>query len=307
MRNGRWWVAIAVTLPMLASCAHAGSAQTLSAVSSVPGSTTIATSPTTAASTTDAARQALAAGVADEFLDKVQLPSGAQTDSAAPVAAVSQRDPSSVPADLVADSVRWFTVPGTVESVIGYVRAHPPMPPPQIPGNWSANGPDGLPFTGVSFFGDTSADYAESRVTVAAAADSDLVAVKVEAQVIWVPVRTPAEAVPLTVSRAVAVRVGEGAAAVKVDNADARQLALLLNALVTKSPIPTGCPRTTHTDTVTFAMPSGPMVFEFSCDFGVYVSVNGVNQPDLVSSISLAEKVDSLFSAVGSNAPTGSP
>lgn len=296
-----------MTLPMLASCAPAGSADSLSAVSSAPGSTTISTSPTTAALSTDAARKALAASVAKQFLDKVRLPGGAQAASAAPVAAVSQRDGSSVPAELVAESVRWFTVPGTVDGVIGYVRTHPPVPPPQTPGNWSANGPDGLPFTGVSFFGDATADYAESRVTVSAAADGDLVAVKVEAQVIWVPVRSPAEAVPLTISGALAVRVGDGAAVVKVQSADARQLAMLLNALVTKSPIPTGCPRTTYSDTVTFATPSGPMVFDFTCDFGVAVSVNGVDQPELVSSISLAEKVNSLFNTVGSSSPTASP
>lgn len=216
-----------MTLPVLVSCAPAGSAASLSAVSlpavsvpavsTAPSSTTITASSTPAGLTTDAARRAFAASIADRFLNKVRLPAGAQIESAAPVAAVSQRDDgSSVPAYLIADSVRWFIVPGTVDGVIGYVRAHPPVPPPESPGNWSGDGPDGMPYTGVSFFGDTSTDIPQSRVTVEAAAAGKYVAVKVESQVIFVPERSQAEAVPLTVTGAVAVRVGDGAAIVQV-------------------------------------------------------------------------------------------
>ncbi|HEY5455511.1 MAG TPA: hypothetical protein VIJ96_08570 [Acidothermaceae bacterium] len=74
---------------------------------------------------------------------------------------------------------------------------------------------------------------------------------------------------------------------------------MLLNALTTQSPIPVGCPFMAHTDSLTFAVPGGSMVFDFACNFGVAVSVNGVVQPVLVSSIPLAKKVDLLFSAAG--------
>jgi hypothetical protein len=161
-----------------------------------------------------------------------------------------------------------------------------------------------MPYTGVSFFGDPSTDIAESRVTVEAAPAGENVAVKVEAQVIFVPVRSQAEAVPLTVTGAVAVRVGDGAAVVQVQKADAYQLAMLLNALTTQSPIPVACPYMAHADSVTFAVPGGSMVFGFTCNFGVAVNVNGVEQPVLVSSIPLAKKVDSLFSTASPGGAT---
>ncbi len=277
---------------------------------SSPASTTLSTA---ASLTTDTARRAFAASVAKRFLNKVRLPGGAQIESAAPVATVSQRDDgSSVPAYLIADSMRWFIVPGTVDGVIGYVRAHPPVSPPESAGNWSGDGPDGMPYTGVSFFGDTDTttdtdtdtDIAESRVTVEAAAAGEYVAVKVEAQVTFVPVRSQAEAVPLAVTGAVLVRVGDGAAVVKVQRADAYQLAMLLNALTTQAPIPVACPFMAHTDSVTFAVPGGSMVFDFTCNFGVAVSVNGVNQPGLVSSYPLTKKVDLLFSTASPGSAT---
>jgi hypothetical protein len=302
---------IAVTLPLLAACANhptnsaAGPSPVSSSVVTSSGVTsTYPTSPAavsgSTAPTTDADRLALATKTAAELVGEVQLPSDARPQVTAPASGLTQ-PPTTTMSPNEIDSARWFTVSGTVDSVVAYAQAHPPK---GLVANGSGSGSDGS--AEVSFEGQPTVDYDGPSVDVEAIPAGSGVAVRVDAQVVWLPVRTAAEFVPSTVTGATAVRTGATNATVQVSSTEARSLARLIDALATRAPGERHCPSISYTTAITFEG-AGPSVFTVDGCGGVTVTAAGVAQPTLADSENFGTEVDKLFGVAGSPAPASSP
>jgi hypothetical protein len=305
---------IAVALPLLAACASSSTStaedsssalaiDSAGPISAVPTTSEPATAePASAEPTTDADRKTLATQLADQLVGEVQLPTGAHPEPTAPAALLTQ-PPSTSRSPNEIDSVRWFTVSGTVDEVVAYAEAHPPKGY-IADGTGSGGGPDHYSAS-TSFSGNATADYDAPTASVEATMAGSVVAVRVDAQVIWRPIRTAAEFVPQTVAGAIAVRSGAISATVQVTATQVPTLARLLDALQTQTPGERHCPPITYTTAITFDV-SGPLVFTLNGCGGVTVTAAGVAQPTLTESDELATEVDALFGIIDSPAPASS-
>jgi hypothetical protein len=303
--------AMAVALLPLAACASTPSAgsgdasspfaiDSVEPISTAPASTDPATAqPTVAEPTTDAGRKTLATQLADELVGEIQLPAGAQPQPTAPAPLLTQ-PPSTTRSPNEVDSARWFTVSGTVESVLAYVQAHAPTG--YVSGGVGSGG-DGS--AEIGFDGQPTADYDTPSVTVEATAAGSAIAVRVDAQVVWRPVRTAAEFVPQTATGAIAVRSGASTSTVHITATQVPTIARMLDALDTQTPGERHCPNISYTTAITFDV-SGPLVFTLNGCGGVTVTAAGIAQPTLAESDQLGPEVDALFGVIDSPAPATS-
>jgi hypothetical protein len=231
--------------------------------------------------TTEVARQAVTEQAANQLADGVQLPAGAiaQPKASSSVLAEPMNSPGS---QNLVDAVRFFTVPGTIDSVLAFVSAHPPT---GMFGNGTeSSGADGVTIEqGVTFSALATHDYGKPAVDVVATKLGTGVAVRVDADLVWRPLRTAAEQVPVDAPASLCgfttTICADGFVA--VDQATARELATFFNSLDTRPPGDEYCTDVTSFTEITFATAHGSLIFEPSSCAGVVVSVGGVRQPTL--------------------------
>jgi hypothetical protein len=240
--------------------------------------------------TTEAARKAITEQVAEQLVGEVQLPAGAVAQSGAPTSALAQvfNYPGS---QNVVDVVRFFTVPGDMYTVIAHAGDRPP--PGTVENGTIGIGSSGAGLTdtrgvqGVTFAGQPTHDFGPPTVLMVATKFGSRVAVRVEVQLVWRPLRTAAEYVPAAVTSASRTSSCPlGAACVDplgvVGGNAARELANYFNSLDTQPPGDIyGCPETASPAIVTFDVPSGPLTFGVTTCGTVTVTASGVAQPAL--------------------------
>jgi hypothetical protein len=242
--------------------------------------TTVVTADGTSA-TTEAARKALTVQAANEFADGVQLPAGASSLPTAPSQVLAEPVNSPGRQNLV-DVVRFFIVPGTIDSVLAFVTAHPPK---GMFGNGTeSSGVDGVTVEqGVTFSALATHDYGKPAVDVVATKIGTGVAVRIDADLVWRPLRTAAEQVPVdapaTECRFTTTICAAGL--VVADQATARELATFFNSLDPRPPGDEYCPAVTSYTKIEFATTHGSLAFDPSSCAGVVVSAGGVRQPTL--------------------------
>ena len=188
---------------------------------------------------------------------------------------------------------RWWTIPMPMSSTLAWFRTHPPA---------------GLQATGDGYIRDGQAQarslsYGERPTTIydqpkllvlIAAAGADTSAIRLDAQTVWVPPRTGAETIPVTVARADLLAY-RGApthplARATLSGKAASRLARLVNDLTPD----TGGPRSCAADfgvrvRMTFTAGGDTLVFTESpaCSI-VGVTANGHAEPALRDSTALA-------------------
>jgi hypothetical protein len=228
--------------------------------------------------TTEAARKAITRQVAEQLVEGVRLPAGAIVSSTAPTQALAQPINSPASENLI-DVSRFYTVPGTIEAVVAYAQAHPPAGT-YADGTSSSSDSNDVTSQGVIFGSIATHDYAAPTVSVVATKFGGGVAVRVDAQLVWRPLRTAAEYAPIDASSARGCYGGGNCALSLIDRSNARELAAYFNSLDTALPgdrygCNAGLPAT-----FTFEAAAGPLTFAVST-CGVTVTANGVAQPPL--------------------------
>jgi hypothetical protein len=217
---------------------------------------------------TENARAAEATLVADSLLRLVTLPAGA-TPVTSPPAAQLTAAPESEMTKRMAIAHTFFTVPGTIDSVLTFVQTH-------LPAGFTSQGggSGGSPFeANVMLVGDSTPAFDQPWLMVSAMQAGSLIGVRVDSQVVWLPVRTAAETIPTTVEGATLVNQGSGPGpatkTVALDATQARTLAAIINALPTASDAEHGCPPITSYDTLTFASTPKKVITESACGVGL--------------------------------------
>jgi len=235
--------------------------------------------------TTDAARRAAAQQVVDQMVAEVKLPVGASplATAPAPLASVSPTANSVV-------AERFFTVAGTMDSVIAYVMAHPPaglFANGTSTGSSGTAGSDTVESRGVDFAGAETSSYGAPELSVDVVPQGTGVGVRVSAQATLRPLRTAAEQVPADAAAVtVTYRRSYGAAYINSwESPQAKVLADALDALDTQLPemTDTGCATSNPLYTVTFEVSHQPLEFrDYGCG-SIAVTFGGVSQPALES------------------------
>jgi len=275
--------AFAVLAIALAGCASksAGSAGTAnSGLGSQPTAAVSATaalgsvapltlaSPTAPSPDTEQARAAEAADVANSLLGLIKVPVGATPVTSAPAPQLTAAPEFSM-TKRMAVAHEFYTVPGSIDSVLTFVQTH-------LPAGFTSDGggEGGNPYSAeVLLVGDSTSAFAQPWLMVSATQAGQLIGVRISSQVVWLPVRTPAEVIPTTVQGATLVgrryAPGANAKTVTLDATQARALATIINALPTASDAEHHCPPITSDTTVTFATTPKIVVTETICDVGL--------------------------------------
>lgn len=89
------------------------------------------------------------------------------------------------------DLARWWTAPGSVRAALAYLRAHPARGFTND-GSGTGSGPDGV-VEDLTFVGPSGTAYADLSLCLAVTDVGHGVAVRADAQAIWMPKRPPAE------------------------------------------------------------------------------------------------------------------
>ena len=163
----------------------------------------------------------------------------------------------------------FYTVPGTVDSVLTFVQTHVPAG-----FTYSGGGSGGDPFEAdVQLVGESTTAFDQPWLMVSATPAGSLIGVRVSSQVVWLPVRTAAEIIPTTVQGATLVGRTYGQTGsnktVNLDASQARALAVIINALPTASDAEHHCPPITSYTTVTFTTAPKIVVSESVCGVGL--------------------------------------
>lgn len=255
--------------------------------------------------TTVAARVAITQQEAEQLASGVLLPAGAVVRATAPTQVLTQPFSSPGSENLI-DVARFYTVQGTIDAVLAYAQAHPPAGTYFNGTSSSADG-DGVISQGITFGHIATHDYAAPTVSVVAAKFGAGVAVRVDAQLVWRPLRTAAEYAPTDASSARACYGGGDCALSLLDQSDARELAAYFNSLDTQIPGDRhgGCNETATPATFTFEAAAGPLTFAVST-CGVTVTANDVAQPPLdTTDVAIDPHLRGLLGL--ENAPESSP
>jgi hypothetical protein len=249
-------------------------------------------SPAAPSPDTEQARMAEAADIADGLPGLVTLPTGAIRVASPPATAFTVA-PESEQTDRIALAHIFYTVPGTVDSVLAFVQTH-------LPAGFTSNGGGSggpPPMAYVNLYGTATLAFQAPWLTVSAIPDGGLIGVRVDAQVIWLPVRTAGEVIPTTVQSASLVVTGYGQAVtnktVTVDATWAQALAATINALPTASDAAHGCPAVSSETTVTFASTPKIVVTESGC--GTWLDAGGATQLPLADSGVLQDALNRLL------------
>ena len=161
-------------------------------------------SPAAPSPDTEKARAAEAALVANSLLRLVNLPAGATPVTSPPAAGLTAA-PESEMTKRTAVAHTFFTVPGTIDSVLTFVQTH-------LPAGFTSNGggSGGPPYTAeVILYGEPTLAFQPPWLMVSVGLSGSLVGVRVDSQVVWLPIRTAAEFIPATVQGATLVATGD--------------------------------------------------------------------------------------------------
>ena len=178
--------------------------------------------------------------VAHLFARTPALP-GAVSSTSAPVAALAKPWGTLASANAVY-AHGWWTAPGTVTDAISYLHAHVPS---GLSNNGSTiGGPAGDPTAvrGVVYQRADTGYAAEIDLTVLVVADGTGVAVRADAEAIWVPTRPAAEKLPGVTSVRVTVRDGNKQKVRTLTGAKANGLAAVVRSLPVLPPATYTCP-----------------------------------------------------------------
>jgi hypothetical protein len=231
--------------------------------------------------TTVAARLAITQQEAEQLAAGVQLPAGAVVSSTAPTPVLAQ--PFSAPGSQnLVDVARFYTLPGTIDAVLAYAQAHPPAGAYANGTSSSGDSSNDIISQGITFGTIATHDYAAPTVSVVATKFGAGVAVRVDALLVWRPLRTVAEDAPVNASSVQACYGGLDCPPSVLNRSDARELAAYFNSLDTQIPEASfGCDQTASGTTFTFETPAGQLTFAVSTCGGVTATSNGVAQPAL--------------------------
>jgi hypothetical protein len=225
-------------------------------------------SPAAPSPDTEKARAAEAALVANSLLRLVTLPAGATPVTSPPAAGLTAA-PESEMTKRMAVAHTFFTVPGTIDSVLTFVQTH-------LPAGFTTagSGSGGPPYTAeVDFYGVDTPAFERPWLMVSVGLNGSLVGVRVDSQVVWLPVRTTAEFIPTTVQGATLVGTSYGQAVtnktVTLDATQASALAAIINALPTASDAAHGCAPSISEIAVTFASTPKIVVNDGACGIGL--------------------------------------
>jgi hypothetical protein len=225
-------------------------------------------SPAAPSPDTEQARSAEAAYLANALLALVTLPAGATQVTSAPAPELTAA-PSYEMTKRMAVAHTFYTVTGSFDSVLTFVQTH-------VPAGFTVagGGSGGNPFTAeVDLYGAQTSAFEQPELMVSAAQAGPLLGVRISSQVVWLPVRTAAEIIPLTVQSATLVGGGFGPAATSttamLDAEQARTLAAIVNALPTATDAHHGCPAITYSTTLTFASTPKIVVTQTACGVGL--------------------------------------
>jgi len=194
----------------------------------------------------------------------------------------------------MATAYALFTLPSSVDSatVFAFVQDHLAAGFTNS-GGGSGDGPEDVVFEGVP----TDA-FEAPQLMVTTEQAGNLMGVRVDAQVVWLPVRTAAETLPKTGASATLASTESGVtvsstSAIALGPAESNRLATILNAMPTRSDAKHGCPAVAWMATLTFATTPSTVVSVDAC--GVNVTVGGVDQPALADDGTLTNAVERLL------------
>jgi len=199
-------------------------------------------------------------------------------------------------------------VPGTIDAVLAYAQAHPPAGT-YFNGTSSSADDSGVTSKGITFGHIATHDYAAPTVQVVAVKFGTGVAVRIDAQLVWRPLRTAAEYAPVNATKASACYGGLDCPLSVLGPQDSRELAAFFNSLDTQIPIESSgeCesgPLLNGASHITFEVSGGSVTFSPTCG-GVAVTANGVAQPTLdTTDVAMDPLLQHLLGL--SNAPSGS-
>ena len=242
------------------------------------------------------ARQSQAADIARKLVSAVVLPAGAVKVTKPPAPDLTAA-PTTEDTQRMATAYALFTMPGGTSSatLADFVDAHLPAGLTHSGDGAVRGGPNGdVEYT--TYEGAPTGAFEGPQLLVTTEQAGPVTGVRIDAQVVWLPVRTAAETVPTTGVSATLEDLLAGAsphAALTLGSADAKRLAAILNALPTASDGKHGCPALTWEATLTFATTPSTVVSVDSC--GVNVSVGGVDQPALADDGTLTTAVEKLL------------
>jgi hypothetical protein len=202
-----------------------------------------------------------------------------------PVTALGQPFESAGTENLI-DQARLWTAPGTVEQAMAYVKAHaqPRLVVSVVESSHGGNTPAVSGVTLDPVAGYPSDAFAELSGIVTIVAYRGGVAMRADAQAVWLPERTAAQQIPAGVT-AVDVVVERGTRAVTVRRTltgeAARSLARLVNGLPTLSPGTRFCPayHFGFTDVLTFRGVGSPIAVTAEVGGCQSVQVGGAAGP----------------------------
>jgi hypothetical protein len=264
---------------------------------------------TPSTATPGTSREQITRDAMQALLAQVALPPGSQVATAAPVPTLTAPAVSLMSTNLI-DVSGWWTMPGTVDGVLSYLKAHPPAGTTSI-GTASSGSPNDMA-QAVMFGTAPTHDYTDPQLMITVSADAGQVAVRADAQAIWRPMRSAAET--LTVATVTAGSAenralgggGLSSSSLALTKAQVRQVVALLNGLDTAVPGDRYCPSATTTRTLTFDTAAGSVQFDLTNCINVIVTAAGAQQPALQDSPALENWMNALFGVVQS-APPGTP
>lgn len=179
--------AAVVAMTLVAGCGQAG--KSIPPVSSPSG-------PSTADRTPPGSNRAATWHTVRQVLADAPVVPDARLARRAPVAALRKPEQSIASSNLVM-ATRWWTAPGTVSAALRYWRAHPPAGL-RVGGRGTRTSP-GVVVESLSFDGHPTHAYSQLTLVMAVTQQPHGVAVRAEAQALWLPSRTTAEHIPPTV------------------------------------------------------------------------------------------------------------
>jgi hypothetical protein len=256
--------------------------------------------------TSGTSREQITRDAMQALLAQVALPPGSQVVTAAPVPMLTAPATTQMSTNLV-DVSGWWTIPGTAQDTLTYIKAHPPT---GTTASSTASGDASGTGESVSFDTTATSDYADPQLMIMVSADAGGVAVRIDAQAIWRPTRSAAETLDAATVTAGSVEntgfggTGPSGSSVSLTKVQVRQVVALLNGLYTAAPIVYHCPPSTTTRTLSFDTVTGPVEFDPTNCINVNVSAGGAQQPALENSPALENWINALFGAVQSAPPS---
>ena len=262
---------------------------------------------TTPTATPGTSREQITRDAMRALLAQVALPPGSQVATTAPVPGLTAPAVSLISANVI-DVSGWWTMPGTVDGVLAYIKAHPPVGTTAIEAD-SSGSPNNMA-EAVTFATTPTHDYVDPQLMITVSADAGQVAVRADAQATWRPTRSVAEtltAASITAGTAESSRSGAGgpsSSSVALAESQVHQLVALLNGLDTAAPVVSNCPSITTTTKVTFDTATGPVQFDLTNCINVNVTAAGAQQPALQDSPAVENWMNALFGAAQSAPPS---